>query len=41
VTRVIVAELGRLAADPSARRTCRLLARQRWKRAAHRIADGG
>jgi nucleoside phosphorylase len=38
VTRAIVAELGRLAADPSARRTCRLLARRRWSRAAKRIA---
>jgi hypothetical protein len=47
VTRAIVAELGRLAADRSARVTCRLLARGRWERAAGRIGgfdrvgDGG
>ena len=39
VTRAIVTELGRLARDPSARRTCRLLSRHRWRRAAKRI-DG-
>jgi len=38
VTRAIVAELGRLAGDASARGTCRLLARRRWDRAAKRIA---
>ena len=38
VTRAIVAELGRLAADRSARPTCRWLARRRWSRAAKRIA---
>jgi nucleoside phosphorylase len=37
VTRAIVAELGRLARDASARRTCRLLARRRWARATRRI----
>jgi nucleoside phosphorylase len=42
VTRAVVAELGRLARDSSARRTCRLLARHRWSRAAKQIApDGG
>jgi nucleoside phosphorylase len=40
VTRAIVAELGRLAADASARGTCRLLARRKWGRAAKRIAGG-
>jgi nucleoside phosphorylase len=38
LTRAIVTELGGLASDRSARRTCRLLARHRWKRAAMRIA---
>ncbi len=37
VTRATVTELGRLARDGSARRTCRLLARRRWRRAAERI----
>jgi nucleoside phosphorylase len=37
VTRAVVAELGSLAGDPSARRTCRLLARRRWRRATKRI----
>jgi nucleoside phosphorylase len=41
VTRAIVAELGRLAGDASARETCRLLARRRWARAAERIAASG
>jgi hypothetical protein len=39
VTRAVIAELGRLANDGAARRTCRLLARARWKAAASRIAD--
>ena len=39
VTRAIVAELGRLARDRSARRACRLLARHRWARAAKRIGE--
>ena len=37
VTRATVAELGRLAHDRSARRTCRLLAAHRWRRAAARL----
>jgi nucleoside phosphorylase len=37
VTRAFVAELGALARDPSERRTCRLLAQRRWRRAAMRI----
>lgn len=37
----IVAELGRLAHDASARRACRLLARRHWDRAAERIDAGG
>jgi hypothetical protein len=41
VTRSLVAEIGRLASDPSARRTCRLLARRRWGRAAERIGSSG
>jgi nucleoside phosphorylase len=41
VTRAIVAELGRLAHDQSARGTCGLLARRRWNRAAKRIGAGG
>jgi adenosylhomocysteine nucleosidase len=39
VTRALVTELSSLASDPSARRTCRLLARRRWKHAAARIAQ--
>ena len=38
LTRAIVEELGRLAANASERGTCRLLARRRWGRAAKRIA---
>jgi len=38
LTRAVVAELARLASDDTARRTCRLLARARWKAAASRIA---
>ncbi len=38
VTRAVIAELGRLARDRSARRTCRLLAAHRWRSAAKRIA---
>jgi hypothetical protein len=38
VTRAVVAELGRLARDRSARRTCQLLAAHRWRSAAKRIA---
>ena len=38
VTCAVVAELGRLARDRSARRTCRLLAAHRWRSAAKRIA---
>ncbi len=38
VTRGVIAELGRLARDRSARRTCRLLAARRWRSAAKRIA---
>ena len=41
VTRAIVAELGRLSRDGSARRTCRLLGRRRWGQAAKRIAATG
>jgi adenosylhomocysteine nucleosidase len=37
VTRAVVAEVGRLARDPSARRVCGLLARRRWRQAAARI----
>jgi hypothetical protein len=37
VTRAVVAELGELARDRSRRRTCRLLARRRWQRAAARL----
>jgi nucleoside phosphorylase len=37
VTRAVVAELGRLARDGSARGTCWLLAERRWRRAAERI----
>jgi nucleoside phosphorylase len=37
VTRAVVAAMGSLDGDASARRTCRLLARRRWKRAAKRI----
>jgi adenosylhomocysteine nucleosidase len=37
VTRAIVAALGRLASDDDARKTCRLLARRRWKAAAARL----
>jgi nucleoside phosphorylase len=37
VTRALVAEIGRLAAAAPAGRTCRLLARHRWRRAAARI----
>jgi nucleoside phosphorylase len=37
VTRTVVAEIGRLAGDASARRTCRLLAGQQWRAAARRI----
>ena len=37
VTRATITELGRLARDGAARRTCRLLARRRWRRAAERI----
>jgi len=39
VTRAVVAELGRLANDDAARRTCRLLAHRRWKAAAARIDE--
>ena len=38
VTRAVIADLGRLARDRSARRTCRLLAAHRWRSAAKRIA---
>ena len=38
VTRAVIAGLGRLARDRSARRTCRLLAARRWRSAAKRIA---
>ncbi len=38
VTRAVIAGLGRLARDRSARRTCRLLAAHRWRSAAKRIA---
>jgi len=38
VTRAVIVELGRLARDRSARRTCRLLAAHRWRSAAKRIA---
>ena len=38
VTRAVVAELGSLARDRSAGRTCRLLAARRWRSAAKRIA---
>lgn len=38
VTRTIVADLGAIALDPAGGRTCRLLARGRWRRAATRIA---
>ena len=38
LTRAVIAELGRLARDRSARRTCRLLAAHRWRSAAKRIA---
>jgi hypothetical protein len=41
VTRAIVAELGRLAHERSERKTCRLLARGRWSRAAKRIGGPG
>jgi adenosylhomocysteine nucleosidase len=40
VTRAIVAGLGRLGSDASARSTCRLLAHRRWAKAAKRIAGG-
>ena len=40
VTRAVIVELGRLARDRSARRTCRLLAAHRWRSAAKRIAAG-
>jgi len=41
VTRAVIVELGRLARDRSARRTCRLLAAHRWRSAAKRIAPNG
>jgi nucleoside phosphorylase len=37
VTRAWLAELDGLAGDPSARRTCRLLAHRHWRRAARRL----
>jgi len=40
VTRAVIAELGRVARDRSARGTCRLLAERRWRRAAARIRAG-
>jgi len=37
VTRAFLAELSRLAGDPSSRRICRLLAHRHWQRAAARL----
>jgi hypothetical protein len=37
LTHAVVAEVGRLARDAASRRTCRLLARRKWRRAAARI----
>jgi nucleoside phosphorylase len=38
LTRAVVTELGRLAGDPTAAPTCRLLAGRRWQRAARQLA---
>jgi adenosylhomocysteine nucleosidase len=37
VTRAVVAEVGRLARDPSSQRVCKLLSGRRWRQAAARI----
>jgi hypothetical protein len=37
VTRSIVGEIGRMAGDPTERRTCRLLAARAWRAASKRI----